>query len=180
MTLEVWEGWGGVAAIGVALLVAYAWIVVVLRVSGKRTLAKLNAFDFVVTIAIGSTLSSVIISRQVPLVEGLAALAGLVALQFVVALGTSRSGVVDRIVKSTPTALLVDGELRPEAMARCRIGRDEVAAAVRQAGISRFEDVSHVVFETDGTLSVLCDAPWGSALDGVRGARPEPGAERPS
>ena len=57
----------------------------VLRISGKRTLATLNAFDFVVTVAVGSTVATVLLSFAVALAEGVLALTLLVTLQWVVA-----------------------------------------------------------------------------------------------
>jgi uncharacterized membrane protein YcaP (DUF421 family) len=172
MPSALFETWGRLAVLAAALVVAYAWLVLLLRISGKRTLAKLNAFDFVVTIALGSTLATVIVSRDVPLVEGAAALAGLVALQFVVARSTRASARFDRLVKAEPTALVVDGEVRHDAMRRTRVRPDEVAAALRKEGVASFADVDLVVLETDGTFSVLRDAGDGSALAGVQGLGP--------
>jgi uncharacterized membrane protein YcaP (DUF421 family) len=167
---EVWfETWGRLGALGLALVAAYGWLVLVLRVSGKRTLAKLNAFDFVVTIALGSTLSTVIVSRDVPLAEGMLALLGLVALQYVAARSSRRWSWFDTLVKSKPTALLVDGRLREDAMADNRIRADEVAAAVRKEGYASFDQVACIVLETDGTFSVLDDLGDRTALDGVVG-----------
>ncbi len=61
---------------------AYILLIVILRTSGKRTLSKLNAFDFVVTVALGSTLATVLLSKDVPLIEGVLAFAVLAILQF--------------------------------------------------------------------------------------------------
>jgi hypothetical protein len=85
---ESWDGPLRVAAVGTF---AYLALLCVLRVSGKRTLGKFNAFDFVVTVALGSTLSTVLVDRSVPLAEGVTALALLVALQFAVAWLSVRS-----------------------------------------------------------------------------------------
>jgi uncharacterized membrane protein YcaP (DUF421 family) len=163
------ETWGRVAVLTVVLVVAYAWLVAVLRVSGTRTLAKLNAFDFVVTIALGSTLATVVLSRDVPLIEALTAMLGLVVLQYVVARASRRWNGFDAAVKSQPTALLVDGRLRPQAMAKCRVRADEVAAAVRKEGIGSFTAVACVILETDGTFSVLEHDPVGTVRSGVEG-----------
>lgn len=175
---EVWfESWGRVGALALALVVAYGWLVVVLRASGKRTLAKLSALDFVVTIALGSTLSAVVVSRDIPLVEGMLALLGLVALQYGAARSTRQWEWFDRLVKSHPTALLVHGRLREDAMARNRVRADEVAAAVRKDGFASLGDVACVVLETDGTFSVLDRLGDGTALDGVEGIEPSIGGD---
>ena len=76
--------WFGLVRVFIVGLLAYIAVILWLRVAGKRTLSKWNAFDFIVTIALGSTLASVIISRDVPLMEGVSALGLLVGLQFVI------------------------------------------------------------------------------------------------
>jgi uncharacterized membrane protein YcaP (DUF421 family) len=84
-------------------------LVAVLRISGKRTLAKMNAFDLVVTVALGSTLATILLSKDVALAEGVLALAVLVLLQFVVAWSAVRSRLVRRLAKSSPQIVLSQG-----------------------------------------------------------------------
>lgn len=79
------QSWASMFATAVTGVSAYVALIAILRVSGKRTLAKMNAFDLVVTVALGSTLATILVSREVPLSDGVLALALLVALQFVVA-----------------------------------------------------------------------------------------------
>lgn len=80
----VFGGWDGAVRVVVAGILAYASIVVLVRVSGKRTLASMNAFDFIVNIALGSLLASLILSRDVPIVDGVAGFLVLLGLQFAV------------------------------------------------------------------------------------------------
>ena len=89
---------------------AYVFLVGSLRVSGKRTLAKLNAFDLVVTVAYGSTLATVLLSEKVALAEGVAALLLLIALQYLVTALSVRSRAFARAVRSEPSLLLRNGE----------------------------------------------------------------------
>jgi hypothetical protein len=79
------DNWAGLVRVLVVGLLAYSALVVLLRVSGKRTLAKMNAFDLVVTVALGLTLATILLSVDVALVEGVLGLALLVALQLMVA-----------------------------------------------------------------------------------------------
>ncbi|RYZ79304.1 MAG: DUF421 domain-containing protein, partial [Proteobacteria bacterium] len=65
-------------------LMSYIGLVFLLRVSGKRALSKMNAFDLIVTVALGSTLATVLLSKDVSLIQGFAALALLLLMQFVV------------------------------------------------------------------------------------------------
>ncbi|WP_248306842.1 DUF421 domain-containing protein [Bosea sp. AAP35] len=82
MLFQDWEGVVRTLFVGV---LAYVVLVAFLRMSGKRTLAKLNAFDLVVTVALGSTLSAILLQKSIVLAEGAAALALLIAMQFLVA-----------------------------------------------------------------------------------------------
>ena len=100
------RGWPGLLRTLVVGVLAYSALVLVLRVSGKRTLSKMNAFDFVVTVALGSTLATVLLSKGVALAEGVAAFALLVGMQFVITWASVRSGAVSRLVKSEPQMLL--------------------------------------------------------------------------
>ncbi len=134
---------------------AYLWMVLLLRVSGKRTLAQLNAFDFIVTVALGSILASVALSESVAWTEGALALAVFAALQFVVAWLSTRSKRMRSALTSKPTVLLEDGTMIHAALLRERIDEDSVRAAIRSSGIGGLESVAAVVLETDGTLSVI-------------------------
>lgn len=155
MPETIFNGWAGVARILFIAPVAYIALVLVLRISGKRTLSKLNAFDFIVTIAIGSTLASVITTRSVALVDGLTALVALVALQYVVTAASVRWPWINDLVKAEPTLLLRDGEPLPGAMRRQRITLDEMEAAVRQAGGGSLTQARAVFLETDGSLAAI-------------------------
>lgn len=149
------DGWSDVVRVLVIGAAAYATLVVLLRLSGKRTLAKLNAFDLVVTVAVGSTLATILLSSEVSYVEGLAALALLVALQFVAALISSRARAARMALKSTPTLLVSHGRFRDDALRRQRVSADEVRQAMRSSGFGDLAGVAAVVLETDGSLSVI-------------------------
>ena len=134
---------------------AYFGLVVLLRVSGKRTLAKLNAFDLIVTVALGSTLSSVITSKSLPLDEGMLALIVLVLLQYAVAWLSVRSSRISDLVKSEPTLLLRDGRILAGALASQRVTSSEVSAALRGSGVDDPSGAAAVILETDGSMSVI-------------------------
>lgn len=164
-------------AVGIA---TYAWLVLVLRISGKRTLAKLNAFDLVVTVAFGSLLATVIVSREVDWLTGALGLALLTLLQFIVAAISLHWRWFRDLVRSRPTLVVREGRFLEDAMASERLTRGEVEAAVRNHGIGSLSKVAAVVFETDGSFSVISneDGPL-ELTDDVRGASPaSPGSGR--
>ena len=155
---------------------AYAGLVLLLRTSGKRTLSKMNAFDLIVTVALGSILATILLSKDVALAEGMTAFGLLIALQFVVTWSSVRFGWVRRVVTGEPTLLLHAGSMLPQAMRRARVTEDEVRAAVREAGLQTLARVEAVVLETDGTMSVVKSSAGeddASALKQVRGHPPD-------
>jgi uncharacterized membrane protein YcaP (DUF421 family) len=145
----------GLLHVATISLFAYAAIVLVLRIAGKRSLAKLNAFDLVVTVALGSTLATVILGKDVALMEGILAFASLVALQWLVSRISLSSARFRSLVRAEPRLLLENGEYRHAAMAKERVTSAEIDAAVRNAGHGRLEAVAAVVLETDGSMSVV-------------------------
>lgn len=134
---------------------AYVCLIVLLRVSGKRTLSKMNAFDFVVTVALGSTLATVLLSKEVTLAQGVTAFALLVGLQFVLTWLSVRIKWVRKVVAGEPVMLVYQGKMLGTALKRARVRRDEVDAALRAQGVSSLLQVEAVVLETDGSFSVL-------------------------
>lgn len=154
------DGWQGPLRVVVIGVLAYASLIVLLRISGKRTLSKLNAFDFVVTVALGSTLATVLLSEDVSLVEGGTALALLIGVQYVVAWASVRSKRIEHLVKSEPTLVYRDGFLH-HAMRRERLTEDELRQAARGQGHADLTAVAAIVVETDGQLSILTQTPPG-------------------
>lgn len=152
-----YDGWYDLLRVAVVGTVGYLALIVLLRISGKRTLAKLNAFDFVVTVALGSTLATVLLSSTVALAEGVLALVLLVALQYAVAWASVRSGPVRRFVRSEPTLLVHRGRMLPDAMRRERVTEAEVLQVLRQQGVGSAAGTAALVLETDGSFSVVPD-----------------------
>lgn len=152
MFFQNWQGIVRTLAVGV---LAYAALVLFLRISGKRTLAKLNAFDLVVTVALGSTLSAILLQESVALAEGATALALLIVLQFLVTWLSVRWRWFAKAVRSEPALLARNGEFCSATMRRERITGDEVLSAIRSNGGRGIANVSAVMLESDGTISVI-------------------------
>ncbi len=152
MLFDSWAGLGRVLLVGT---LAYVALVFLLRISGKRTLTKLNAFDLVVTVALGSTLATVLLSSSVALAEGVLALGLLIFLQYAIAWLSVRSPGFQRLIKAEPTLLLHRGRFLEGAMQAERITREEILAALRASGAADPGGIAAVVLETDGTLSVV-------------------------
>ncbi len=166
------ESWYGLFRVITVACLAYFALVLVLRSSGKRTLSKMNAFDLVVTVALGSTLATVILSKDVALLEGIVAFVTLALLQFVVSWLSVRFPSFEGIVKSEPTLLVHRGAFLSDNMRRMRITRSEILSALRINGTGTTE-VDAVVLETDGTMSVIQSGKGEHSLDSLGTMAPE-------
>ncbi|WP_111559159.1 DUF421 domain-containing protein [Paracoccus sediminilitoris] len=149
------DNWSGLWRVLIVGIFAYVGLVVMLRVSGKRTLSKMNAFDLVVTVALGSTLATVLLSDSVALAEGMVALALLICMQYLITVVSVRSQRFRDLIKSEPSLLVHRGQYLEATMRRQRISPEEVRSALRQAGHDDEAWVQAVVLETDGSLSVV-------------------------
>ena len=155
----LWTSWNSIGRVVLVGLLAYPLLVLLLRTSGKRTLSKMNAFDFVVTVALGSTLAAMLTSASLSLATGLAALALLVGLQYVVAWTSVRLPRFERLVKSQPSQLVRDGVFCRDTMRQQRVSEGEIRAAVRKHGLADVDHASAVLLESDGSLSVIATTP---------------------
>jgi uncharacterized membrane protein YcaP (DUF421 family) len=152
MFFDSWSGLFRILIIGAA---AYVALILMLRISGKRTLSKMNAFDLIITVALGSTFATVVLDKSVPLAEGVLGLALLICLQYAITWISVRSMEFQGLVKAAPTLLLRNGQYLDAAMRDERVTRAEIEAAVREQGIGDPSEAACVVLETDGTLSVI-------------------------
>ena len=164
------SGWDSLLRTLVVGVLAYVILIVFLRLSGKRTLSKLNAFDLVVTVALGSTLATVLLSKDVALAEGALAFAVLIGLQFAVTWSSVRARRLRRLVTGEPLMVLYRGEFLSAALRQARLTEDEVCSAVRSAQLASLDEVEAVILETDGSLSVVrrSDRADRTSLEGVR------------
>lgn len=151
------DGWFDLFRVVVVGSLAYVALVAFLRATGKRTLSKLNAFDLVVTVALGSTLATVLLNADVSLAEGVVAFALLIGLQYGITWLSVRSERFQGMIKAEPTLLLYRGRYLRDAMRRQRVTTEEILSVLRTEGVTRVEDAGAVVLETDGSISVLSD-----------------------
>lgn len=153
--------------------IMYVAVVAFIRVSGKRTMAQMNNFDWIVTVAMGSLVASSIVFKDVTIIEVLLAMIVLLAFQVIVTKFTLESERFADIIKARPMLLVYQGEFLEENMAQERVSEEEICSVVRKAGIASVADVLAVTLETDGSVSVLPkaeqDADNLSSLGGVDG-----------
>lgn len=150
-------------------LLAYIALVVIVRISGKRTLSQLNAFDFIVTVALGSILATIILDQNVSLVQGISAYLILVLMQYLITRLTLASDTFDDLVKSDPKLLFYDGEYLEGNLKKERLNKSEIHQAVRASGTANLETVKAVILESEGSISVIpkSDGPLENEADDI-------------
>lgn len=168
MLFNGWINLGRTLVLGATF---YFALLILLRVFGKRSMGTWNAFDWIVTVAMGSTLATCLLSKDVSLTEGVLAFIVLLALQFIVTWTSVRSHKIARMVKTRPRLLLRDGAMLTDALRDERVTESEILAALRAHGIANVSEAAGVVLETNGNFSVLkkSSSPNDSTLRDVRG-----------
>ncbi len=149
------DNWYGLLRVVILAVFSYGMLILFLRMAGKRSLSKMNAFDLVITVALGSTLASITLTKNVALSEGILAFGVLILLQFSVTWLSVRSPRFLRLIKAQPRLLLYQGEYMEYAMKKERITRAEILAVVREQGHGDIASIQAVVLETDGSMSVI-------------------------
>lgn len=152
MLFNSWDAIWRTLIVGV---LAYAALVSLLRVSGKKTLSKMNAFDLIVTVALGSTLATILLNKNVALAEGISAFFILIALQYLVAWLSIRSDGFKKLIKSDPKLIFYQGKYLKENIVKERVLEVEILQAARSSGVNSMEQVEAVVLETDGSISII-------------------------
>ncbi|MFN2320429.1 MAG: DUF421 domain-containing protein [Dermatophilaceae bacterium] len=155
------DSWSAVLRIALVGAASYVALVVLLRLGGKRVLAKLNAFDMVVTVALGSILASAVLSKDMSYVDALTGMVLLIGAQWLVTRLTTSLPGGRRFINAEPTLVVVDGRVIEEALSKARLTPGEVMQAIRSSGRGGLDAVAAVVLEPDGSLSVIPESAVG-------------------
>jgi uncharacterized membrane protein YcaP (DUF421 family) len=155
MDPDVLIGTDDALAIAVKAVLFYAYIVLLLRISGKRTTMEMTSFDFVSTVAISTIIGSTVLQGTISLLEGMIAVTVLVGMQWIAGQVSARSSGVRHLITSNPTLLFQNGEFYEENMAAERVSQEQLMQKVRASGHASTASVSAIVMESAGTISVV-------------------------
>jgi uncharacterized membrane protein YcaP (DUF421 family) len=135
---------------------ALLWIIAVVRLVGLRSFSKIAAFDFVVTVAVGSLLANAASAFEwQAFLQSTGAMAALLGMQALIAVGRRKWRAFSRLLENRPLLLMRDGKFDRQAMAKARISEDDIRAKLREANALQLDNVRAVVLETTGDISVL-------------------------
>ena len=136
-------------------ILVYLFLIVILRVGGRRELAQMNAFDLVVLLMLANAVQNAIIGDDNSLVGGMVGGATLVLVNLGVNWYLYRHPSVERRVEGEPTLLVKDGRLLHDNLRHELITEEELLSVIHRQGVDRFEACAEVILETSGTISVL-------------------------
>jgi len=137
--------------------IIFLYGLIVLRLSGRRTFARMSALDFIITIVVGSVLAQAM-TGSVPIGPAMTGVATLVFLHVLVAFAVARSDAVSRMIEGGPVGLLRDGILDERARLGCKISRADLVEALRGKGIDGLKELQRVKalqLEPSGKITVI-------------------------
>jgi uncharacterized membrane protein YcaP (DUF421 family) len=132
----------------------YAFLVLALRVFGKRELAQLNPFDLVVLLSLSNTVQNAIIGNDNSLTGGLVGALALLIVNYGVVRFLFRHRRLDQIFEGKPTTLIDKGRLRKEALAKELLSRSELLTVLHRQGFDSMDEVEQCVLEPGGSFYI--------------------------
>jgi uncharacterized membrane protein YcaP (DUF421 family) len=137
-------------------LVIYLILLVLFRLTGKRTLAETTPFDLVLLLIISETTQQAMVAEDHSLTNALILIIALVGIDVTLAWAKDRIKWLDRVLDGRPLLIVKRGEFLRDRMHMERVAEDEILAAARENhGIVDPNEIEHAVLETDGTISVI-------------------------
>ena len=143
----------------------YLFLLVLLRVTGKRQVGQLSPFDLVLLLVLSNAVQNSMNGGDNSLVGGMVSAATLVALNFVLGFVTLRSKKLEALIEGRPQVLIHNGQLFEDVLASAQLTHHELQAALRQAGCSSVNEVRTAVLENNGAISVVKRDPGAAAPD---------------
>lgn len=160
---QYWDGWDPILHTLITLVCGYLTLLVLLRISGARTMAAMTPLDFIIAVTIGSAFGRMLTAEDVPLSQAVLTLGLLVLLQWILAWVRRRSPKMRRLVDTSPVLIYYQGQFQRGAMRRHQLVDEDVHTAIRGSGRGSLAGVSAVILEQNGALEVIGDDTLGDS-----------------
>ena len=142
-------------------VIVYAFLLVLIRITGKRQVGQLAPFDLVLLLVLSNAVQNAMNGGDNSVVGGLISAVTLVLLNYAVGMATYRSKTLEAIIEGRPDVLIHNGTLYPAVMKRAKLTHHELDAALRQAGCVNINEVHTAVLENNGGISVVAKSKAG-------------------
>ncbi len=134
----------------------YVALVIVFRITGRRSLQQTTTFDLVLLLVIGEAAQPALVGNDNSLMTAVLAIATLLSIDVVFSLAKQKAGPLQRAIEGLPTILVVRGEVLRAQMERARINEADILQAARERqGIFRMENIGLAVLEPNGSISIV-------------------------
>ena len=134
----------------------YVVVLVLLRLTGKRTLAQITSFDFVLLLIISEATQQALIGEDNSMINAAIVVATLIGLNIVMSLLKQRYKWFDRLLDDIPLVIVADGKPLKDRMEKARVDEDDVLDAAREnCGLERMDQIRHAILERDGQISII-------------------------
>ena len=133
----------------------YVVLMVLIRLSGKRTMGQFTPFDMILIVLLGNAVQNSLLGKDTSLAGGLLLAATLIVLNWLLGFVTSRSKAAERVVEGVPVVLARDGQLFRSVLRRELVSEDDFNEALRENGKLSLEDVRVALLETNGSISIV-------------------------
>ncbi len=158
----------------IRVVVVYLALLAIFRLTGKRTLAQITAFDFLLLLIIGDIVQPALMDSDNSLTAGLVVIITLVTLDIGMSLVKQKSKVIDRLADGVPLILVENGETIKEHMEKARVDESDVLHAARELrSIERLDQIKYAILERSGGITVIATqgegGPGGKSRSGAQG-----------
>jgi uncharacterized membrane protein YcaP (DUF421 family) len=135
--------------------VVYGFLLILLRLTGKRQVGQLAPFDLVLLLVLSNAVQNSMNGGDNSLIGGLISAFVLVGLNYVIGVVTFRSKPLESLIEGRPQIIIHNGQLFEDVMARAKLTHHELDAALRQAGCASVHEVHAAILENNGSISVV-------------------------
>ena len=139
----------------ISVLGIFSAIMVITRIFGLRTFAKMSSFDFASTIAVGSILASIVLNKDQVILKGILSLFCVIGFQTLFSFLVRKNDLFKKLFTNKPQFLMKDGKILYDNLKRCNVGVSDLMAKLREANVHKLSEVQAVVFESTGDITVL-------------------------
>jgi uncharacterized membrane protein YcaP (DUF421 family) len=134
----------------------YFFLLIVIRVAGKRTLADVTTFDLVLLLIIGESTQQALIGNDFSFTNAFILIITLILIDIGLSIIKQRSGRLDKWIEGTPVVIMKDGALLTETLRKARIDETDILEAARKLqGLERLEQIKYAILEKDGGITIV-------------------------
>lgn len=159
----------------VRVLIIYILILIVFRIMGKRQIAQMQPFEFVLTLIIADLATIPMAEIALPLLNGIVPLLTLVVFQFIITILTKKFTLFSRLVSGKPVIIVNPNGIDYKALRKLNITLDDLFESIRVAGYFSLSDIEYAIMETNGEVSIMPKSQVSPATKGDFNIEPQNG-----